>query len=487
MQVQKVKMSDQNLVAVEQPLIEDFLEGLDPKAVLKALFAASQDCIKILDLEGRLLFMSEGGQRAMEVSDFSVIHNRLWPDFWHGDGKAAAEEAIESARKGEPSCFKGFAETLQGNTRFWDVQVLPLGGEIGSPTHLLTMSRDVTELRSADSEIDRLLVDARENEARFHTLADTMPQMVWSTLPDGFHDYYNARWYEFTGMPNGSTDGEGWNDMFHPDDQALAWERWRTSLRTGDPYEIEYRLRHRSGQYRWVLGRALAMRDSEGQVVRWYGTCTDIHEAKQTADSLALMSHELSHRIKNIFAIVNGLIGLSARRFPESKQFAIDIQLRLAALGRAHDFARPHSDESRPIAGDTTLSELLRQILKPYPALDDGRISISGVEVVIDDRSATPLALIFHELATNASKYGALSTLDGRVEISVAVSVDTCAINWIEVGGPIIDDKPERQGFGTKLSTISAESQLGGNIDRRWLPSGLHLTLQCPVANLRRP
>nr|WP_255522394.1 PAS domain-containing protein [Paracoccus sp. NBH48] len=77
--------------------------------------------------------------------------------------------------------------------------------------------------------------------------------MIWSTRPDGFHDYYNHRWYEFTGVPEGSTDGEAWAGMFHPDDQDRTWARWRQSLETGQPYEIEYRLRHRSGEYRWVL------------------------------------------------------------------------------------------------------------------------------------------------------------------------------------------------------------------------------------------
>ena len=77
------------------------------------------------------------------------------------------------------------------------------------------------------------------SDARFRVLADSMPQMVWSTRPDGFHDYYNARWYEFTGVPDGSTDGEGWNDMFHPDDQERARVLWKHSLETGEPYEIE--------------------------------------------------------------------------------------------------------------------------------------------------------------------------------------------------------------------------------------------------------
>ena len=101
----------------------------------------------------------------------------------------------------------------------------------------------------------------------FQQLADAMPQMVWSTQPDGSHDYYNAQWYAFTGVPEGSTDGEGWNGMFHPDDQERAWARWRYSFGTGEAYEIEYRLRHHSGEYRWTLGRALPVRDEDGNAL----------------------------------------------------------------------------------------------------------------------------------------------------------------------------------------------------------------------------
>ncbi|HLV07417.1 MAG TPA: PAS domain-containing protein, partial [Croceibacterium sp.] len=90
----------------------------------------------------------------------------------------------------------------------------------------------------------------RESDARFNTLADALPHMVWSTLPDGDHDYFNARWYEFTGVAPGRTDGAEWESAFHPADREQAWQRWRKSLETGKPYEVEYRLRHRSGEYR---------------------------------------------------------------------------------------------------------------------------------------------------------------------------------------------------------------------------------------------
>ncbi|KQT82162.1 PAS domain-containing hybrid sensor histidine kinase/response regulator [Aurantimonas sp. Leaf443] len=127
----------------------------------------------------------------------------------------------------------------------------------------------------------------------FRAIANSIDQMVWSTRPDGFHDYYNDRWYEFTGVPAGSTDGEGWNGMFHPEDQEKAWAVWRQSLETGEPYRIEYRLRHRSGAYRWVLGRAQPIRDASGRIARWFGTCTDIQEIVDAREVLARSRDEL--------------------------------------------------------------------------------------------------------------------------------------------------------------------------------------------------
>ena len=117
-----------------------------------------------------------------------------------------------------------------------------------------------------------------ESETRFHTIVNSVDQMIWSTRPDGFHDFYNDRWYEYTGVPKNSTDGDAWNGMFHEEDQERSRRIWQHSLDTGEPYEIEYRLRHRSGAYRWVLGRAQPVRGPDGTIKRWYGTCTDIHD-----------------------------------------------------------------------------------------------------------------------------------------------------------------------------------------------------------------
>ncbi len=121
----------------------------------------------------------------------------------------------------------------------------------------------------------------KESEARFRQIADTMPQIVWVTRPDGYHEYYNQRWYDFIGCTPEECEGDGWNAPLHPDDRQRAMARWNHSLQTGEPYEIEYRFRSKSGEYRWFLGRALPVRDLNGSIVRWFGTCTDIEEFKR--------------------------------------------------------------------------------------------------------------------------------------------------------------------------------------------------------------
>jgi PAS domain S-box-containing protein len=165
---------------------------------------------------------------------------------------------------------------------YWSYPVTSKDGQVEAA---VVTFFDVTERRRDQAAL-------RASEARFRLLADAMPQMLWVTRPDGHHEYFNRRWYEFTGVPAGSTDGAGWNGVFHPDDQPRAWARWQHSLATGEPYEIEYRLRHHGGEYRWTLGRALPIRDNEGQVVRWFGTCTDIHEQKLLQEALAAAREE---------------------------------------------------------------------------------------------------------------------------------------------------------------------------------------------------
>ncbi len=273
---------------------------------------------------------------------------------------------------------------------------------------------------------------AAELEQRFAVLANSLPQLVWSTLPDGRSDYFNRPWCEFTGLPPEASFGTGWLDFLHPEDAPAVALRWDQSVKSSDDYEIRYRLRRHDEVYRWVVARGHPLHDSHGKVIRWIGTCTDINDEMAAADSMELLSQELSHRIKNIFAVIGGLISLSSRNHPDASDFARELYGRVLALGRAHAFIGTHAKAQ---AGnlDLGLKGMLAELLEPYSDGSTKRIRISGDDIAIDDRSATPLALVFHELATNSAKYGAIANEKGSVEI-LLVAQDPALMTWIETG-----------------------------------------------------
>nr|WP_298100424.1 PAS domain-containing protein [uncultured Shinella sp.] len=178
-----------------------------------------------------------------------------------------------------------------GGYRWVTAEGRPTLAPDGTPLRFPGVSFDITERKNAEAAL-------RDSEERLRAITNSIDQMIWSTTPDGYHDYYNQRWYDFTGVPWGSTDGEGWAGMFHPQDQDRAWSVWRHSLDTGDPYHIEYRLRHRSGKYRWVLGRAQAVRNEDGAITRWFGSCTDIQEIVDAREVLARSREDLEQEVR---------------------------------------------------------------------------------------------------------------------------------------------------------------------------------------------
>ncbi|KAI0895387.1 hypothetical protein F4806DRAFT_496952 [Annulohypoxylon nitens] len=161
--------------------------------------------------------------------------------------------------------------------------------------NVTAMAQEITEIRIADKE-------------RFQLICDTMPQMVWTTRPDGMHDFFNSRWYDYTGLSPEQSMGINWECAFHPDDIPASKQRWENSIASGEPYMTEYRCRSKEGEYRWMLGRALPLRNKHtGKIEKWFGTCTDVHEAleakvvaKQTREQLLSV---LIHAQTTIFAV----------------------------------------------------------------------------------------------------------------------------------------------------------------------------------------
>jgi len=432
------------------------------------------------ELDGRIVFVN------MEYAELlgrprEQLIGRSVREFLHPEDREAHIDAVNAAIAGDANVQLEERYVWPDGTIVWASNSISITrDENGNPLNLIAVARDITERIRATAEL-------AASERKFRAIADAMPQMVWSTLPDGYHDYYNQRWYEYTGVPEGSTDGEGWNGMFHPEDQERAWARWRHSLETGEPYDIEYRLRHHSGEYRWVLGRALAIRDADGRIERWFGTCTDIEDLKRSEEARDLLANELSHRIKNIFAVVGGLVSLTARGDDSAGPFARALRERLNALSLAHEFVRPHAmGEGAHMDAGQTVFGLLRTLVRPYVDGGTSRFELAGDDAAIGQKTATALALVMHEQATNAVKYGALANERGRVVITGAKEGETYVLIWREEDGPPLSGPPARRGFGTDMAARSAAGQLGGRIEHAWDGPGLVVRLTMPAENLAR-
>ncbi|KQW27256.1 histidine kinase [Rhizobium sp. Root274] len=354
----------------------------------------------------------------------------------------------------------------------------PMINAEGETLGIFVQATDVSEAATAMAAL-------RESEERFEAIVNSIDQMIWSTTPDGHHDYFNQRWYEYTGLKEGETNGLAWEDPFHPDDRAHAWKVWQHSLATGEPYHVEYRLRHHSGEYRWVIGRAQCVRDEDGRIIRWYGTCTDIHDLKIAEEARQLLLRELNHRVKNLFSITSGMINMTARTAPTVPAMAETLQGRLRALAKAHELVQP-AISAGPQAPETgSLGSLIEDILSPHVE-DRSRVSLSGPPVEIGLKASTSLALIFHELATNAAKYGAFAGPEGKLDVRWAIIDQNLHLDWSEalVGRQI--NAPSSLGFGSKLARTSATQQLGGEIAFNWAPDGLQISMRVAENRLDR-
>ena len=201
----------------------------------------------------------------------------------HCDDRARVQQASRDAwERGVPYEIAHRITRLDGSVRWVQESAIVERDEAGQATRMVGTVQDVTDRHLADEAL-------RTSEAEFRLLAEAMPQIVWITRPDGGNVYFNRHWTEYTGLTLEESFGDGWNRPFHPDDQQRAWQAWQDATSTDGTYALECRLRRADGVYRWWLIRGVPVKDASGNILKWFGTCTDIDELKQGQERLRVL------------------------------------------------------------------------------------------------------------------------------------------------------------------------------------------------------
>ena len=265
----------------------------------------------------------------------------------------------------------------------------------------------------------------------------------------------------------------------HPHDVERFWADREAALDPANPQRSvgEYRIQRRNGEIRWVEAHRLACFEGAGperRAVSFGGTVQDITERKEREEKERLLMREINHRAKNILSVVDAIAHQTATRNPED--FVEHFSERVQALSANQDLLVRNEWQG------VDFEELVRAQLAHFADLIGSRIAVRGYKVRLNPASAQAIGLALHELATNAGKYGALSTDSGQVDVGWGTDGDTFIMSWTEREGPPVSP-PKRRGFGTIVIEAMAERSLGGKVDLDYAPSGMTWRLTCPAVN----
>jgi PAS domain S-box-containing protein len=258
--------------------------------------------------------------------------------------------------------------------------------------------------------------------------------------------------------------------MLHPDDAHALRQAMAQFAKGTTSYEAEFRITRPDGELRWCVGTAAATLDKSGRVIHVSGVTVDITERKRAEERQNLLTREVDHRAKNALALAQSIVRLT--RAQNVSAYIQAVEGRISALARVHTILSLSSWQGAEI------TRLVDEELAPYS--EAGQIKFGGSEIQLQPATAQTLALALHELVTNSAKYGALSTLSGRVSIKWEIEEDFLMLAWEENGGPMVH-KPTSKGFGTRSLIASIESQLGGKALFDWRSEGLICRLLVPL------
>jgi PAS domain S-box-containing protein len=346
------------------------------------------------------------------------------------------------------------------------------------PTTLVSVAQTALRARRRQYEAKDRLEAIRSAEERFRMLAENIPTMCWMAEPDGEVIWYNSRWYEYTGEPTAGQNGWGWTSIIEADSRARVMELWRECLASGEPFDLTFPIRGADGEYRPFLTQIAPLRDETGRIVRWFGAHTDVSRQQRDEEHLRLMVNELNHRVKNTLATIQAIATLTLRAEEDPAKVRDTLTSRILALSKAHDVL---TDEQWSGAD---LGEIAALASVPFQAGEEPRVRMQGPHVRLPPKTAIAVALAFHELATNATKYGALSVEGGRVDLTWSFLPDAgerrIRIVWRESGGPPVSP-PRRTGFGTRLIQRGLAADLQGEIKLDYPPEGVVCAIDAHV------
>jgi PAS domain S-box-containing protein len=341
----------------------------------------------------------------------------------------------------------------------------------GDAVSMRGVSVDVTDHKRAEERL-------RRSEAEFRTLADNMHQFAWMTDAAGWVYWYNKRWFDYTGTTLEEMQGWGWQKVHHPDHLDRVVKKVKYCFDTGEPWEDTFPLRSKDGEYRWFLSRALPIRDEHGNVVRWFGTNTDITERLRADEQRIVLINELNHRVKNTLATVQAIAGQTLRDADLDGSVRDRFEARLIALSNAHNLLTEGNWEGAEIG------QIIERALRPHVGAE--RFRLLGPPVRLSPKAAVAIAMGIHELATNAMKYGAFSNDTGRVSVTWAVDAAEASMltmEWRESGGPVVS-APAKRGFGSRLIERNLAHDLDGEAKIDFRADGIVCTISSRLISI---
>ena len=368
-----------------------------------------------------------------------------------------------------------------GTRLFVSVNIDPLRNAKGELVGAVNCFLDITERKRVDDALENSRLRALEQEQRLAATYEHAAIGISEIAPDGSFLSVNEAICSITGF---SREHLLANKLFthtHPEDADPDREGFRKQVGGElEFYSIEKRFIRKDGQVIWLSVRSSPVRADDGHLLYVVRVVQDITERKAAERRQKLLIDELNHRVKNTLATVQSLASQTARGAPTPAAFREGFEGRLIALSKAHDQLTVHHWES------ADLRDLISASLAPYTGAGPERVVLRGEDLVLRPRAVLTLAMTFHELTTNAAKYGALSVPGGCIEIhwqSIQGGGDgrpSMRIDWIEQGGPPATE-PLKRGFGSKLIEGSIAAELGGSARLAFEPGGLRCEIVFPL------